>query len=230
MEQAPDVSLFAAERRNMVERQVRGRGVSDARVLEAMGVVPRHLFVPPECVESAYSDHPIAIGNGQTISQPLMVALMTVGLELTGTERLLEVGAGSGYQAAILGRLAREVIALELDPGLAAAAARRLAGLGIANVQVLAGDASGGYPPKAPYDGIVVSAAASAVPQPLLEELAEGGRLLIPVGSEEDQELMRFRRTGTTFEREVLSRCRFVPLLGVYGRRRRNDVAEGGSR
>jgi protein-L-isoaspartate(D-aspartate) O-methyltransferase len=201
----------------MVERQLRARGIRDERILAAMNEVPRHLFVPPELAASAYSDEPQAIGCGQTISQPYMVAAMTEALELTGTERILEVGAGSGYQAAILGRLAKEVIALELEPSLAESAAARLARLGFANVRVLAGDASGGYPEMAPYDGIVVSAAARAVPQPLLDQLAEGGRLLIPVGPEDGQELLRMRRTETGFRREVLHYCRFVPLLGRHG-------------
>jgi len=202
----------------MVERQIRARGIRDARVLEAMAEVPRHLFVPPESVAVAYTDAPLALGRGQTISQPLMVAAMTAALELTGAEHLLEVGAGSGYQAAILGRLARDVVAIEIDPLLADSAARRMRELCITNVTILPGDASGGYPPGAPYDGIVVSAAARAVPQPLLEQLAEGGRLLIPVGPEDNQELVRFCRAGTSFQREVLSNCRFVPLLGRHGR------------
>ena len=201
----------------MVQQQLRARGIRDERILTAMNDVPRHLFVPPELVASAYSDEPLAIGHGQTISQPYMVASMTEALELTGTERVLEVGAGSGYQAAILGRLAKEVIALDLESHLAESAAARLARLGFANVQVLAGDASGGYPEMAPYDGIVVSAAARTVPQPLLDQLAEGGRLQIPVGPEDGQELLRMRRRGTSCSREVLHYCRFVPLLGRHG-------------
>jgi protein-L-isoaspartate(D-aspartate) O-methyltransferase len=214
-----DPDPFAAERRAMVEQQLRARGIRDPRVLEAMLEVPRHLFVPPDYAESAYSDQPLLIGHGQTISQPFMVAAMTEALELDGTERILEVGAGSGYQAAILGLVAREVIALELDARLAESAASRLAQLGYANVQIVVGDGSLGFPEKAPYDAIVVSAAAHAVPPPLLEQLAASGRLLIPVGSAESQELLRLRRTEKTFTREVLHECRFVPLLGRHGQR-----------
>jgi len=215
-----DADVFAAERRAMVEQQLRARGIRDGRVLEAMGTVPRHLFVPPDSISLAYSDHPLSIGHGQTISQPFMVAAITEALELRGTESVLEVGAGCGYQAVILARLARQVVALELQPALAESAARRLAGLGIANVQIVGGDASGGYPERAPYDCIVVSAAARFVPQPMLEQLAEGGRLLIPVGPAENQELLRFRRAGNRWPRESLHECRFVPLLGRHGRQK----------
>jgi protein-L-isoaspartate(D-aspartate) O-methyltransferase len=203
----------------MVEQQLRVRGIRDPRVLHAMLEVPRHLFVPQDYAQSAYSDQPLLIGHGQTISQPYMVAAMTEELELEGNERILEVGAGSGYQAAILGLLALEVIALELDPWLAESAASRLARLGYANVQILAGDGSVGFPEKAPYDAIVVSAAAHSVPPPLLEQLAAGGRLLIPVGPADGQQLLRLRRTGNTFTREALHECRFVPLLGRHGQR-----------
>jgi len=203
----------------MVEQQLRARGIRDELVLRAMMEVPRHLFVPQDCVDSAYADQPLTIGRGQTISQPFMVAAMTEALGLAGTERVLEVGAGSGYQAAILGRLAKEVIALELEPALAELAATRLARMGCANVRVLAGDASGGYPMMAPYDAIVVSAAARTVPQPLVEQLGDGGRLLIPVGPEDNQELLRITLRGGGTTREVLHYCRFVPLLGQHGQR-----------
>jgi len=215
----PDSEPFAEERRAMVEQQLRVRGIRDARVLQAMLDVPRHLFVPAESADLAYTDQPLVIGFGQTISQPFMVAAMTEALELRGNEKILEVGAGSGYQAAILGRLAREVIALELDARLAESAARRLGRLGFANVRILAGDGSVGFPEAAPYDGIVVSAAAQSVPPPLVEQLGEGGRLLIPVGPADSQELLRLRRTGKSVTREALHGCRFVPLLGRHGQR-----------
>lgn len=200
----------------MVEQHLRARGIRDPRVLDAMGALPRHLFVPPDSMAVAYSDHPLSIGHGQTISQPYMVAAMTEALELRGAERVLEVGAGCGYQAAILARLAREVVALELEPRLAESAARRLAALGVANAQILAGDASAGFAERAPYDCIVVSAAARFVPQPMLQQLAEGGRLLIPVGPGQNQELLRIRRSGNSWARESLHECRFVPLLGRH--------------
>jgi protein-L-isoaspartate(D-aspartate) O-methyltransferase len=149
---------------------------------------------------------------------------MTEALRLSGSERVLEVGAGSGYQAAVLGRLAREVIAIELHPRLAESAAKLLAQLGFANVEIQVGDGSGGYPARAPYDAIVVSAAAPAVPQPLLAQLAEGGRLVIPVGSSDTQELIRLCRHGKETTREVLHYCRFVPLLGRHGQ----QESEGG--
>ena len=209
--------LFVSQRRAMVERQIRARGVRDQRILDAMLEIPRHQFVPVDFVESAYSDQPITLGYGQTISQPYMVAAMTEACEFAGTERVLEVGAGSGYQAAILGRLTSEVIALEIEPALAQAASVRLGRIGFDNVRVITGDGSGGYPEAAPYDVIVVSAAARAVPQPLLDQLAEGGRLLIPVGPADNQELLRLRRKGSGFSRESLHHCRFVPLLGQHG-------------
>jgi protein-L-isoaspartate(D-aspartate) O-methyltransferase len=173
---------FEELRRAMVREQIRERGIVSTRVLNAMLAVPRHLFVPEECVAAAYQDQPLPIGEGQTISQPFMVAAMTEALELSGTGRVLEVGTGSGYQAAVLSLLAQQVHTVETHASLAAAAQHRLARLGYANVQVHVGDGTLGWQEAAPYAAIVVTAAAPAIPPPLVEQLAEGGRLIIPVG------------------------------------------------
>ncbi|HXP23004.1 MAG TPA: protein-L-isoaspartate(D-aspartate) O-methyltransferase, partial [Candidatus Sulfotelmatobacter sp.] len=178
-------------RSDMVERQLRKRDIRSPRVLEAMGSVPRHLFVPPEHAGEAYTDSPLPIGEGQTISQPYMVAAMADVLLLEGNEKVLEVGAGSGYQAAVLSLLARDVIAVESQPTLADVAHERLTRLGYGNVRVETGDGSQGWPPDAPYDAILVTAGAPYVPPPLLEQLAEDGRLVIPVGPAKQQELLR---------------------------------------
>jgi protein-L-isoaspartate(D-aspartate) O-methyltransferase len=208
---------FAARRSEMVEEQIRERGITDARVLEAMRNVPRHEFVPPEMVAQAYMDQPLPIGEGQTISQPFMVAAMAAALQLTGTERVLEIGTGCGYQAAVLSWVAGEVFTIETQEALAVAARERLARLGYANVQVRAGDGTLGWPEAAPFEAILVTAAAPAVPPPLADQLADGGRLVIPVGTPEMQELRRLtKREGTTAQ-EVLYDCRFVPLVGRYG-------------
>ncbi len=204
----------------MVEEQLRGREIRDERVLEAMLNIPRHLFVPANRAAQAYSDQPLPIGEDQTISQPYMVAVMSEALELTGKERVLEIGTGSGYQAAILSRLAREVFSMEVHASLAAAARERLAQLGISNVEILTGDGSGGLAAHAPYDAIVVTAAAPAIPEPLVEQLADGGRLVIPIGPvgwSETQELVRARKQGSETTQEVLHYCRFVPLVGRHG-------------
>ena len=208
---------FEAERRDMVARQIRDRGIRSDRVLEAMATVPRHLFVAGELVRRAYADEPLPIGEGQTISQPFMVAAMAEALGLEGSEHVLEVGCGSGYQAAVLSRLAGQVIAIETRPALAALARERLASLGSANVTVVEGDGSAGWPAGAPYDAILVTAAAPEVPQPLVDQLAENGRLVIPVGGSNHQELLRIvKRDGKLTEQSLYS-CRFVPLLGRYG-------------
>jgi protein-L-isoaspartate(D-aspartate) O-methyltransferase len=204
-------------RREMVERQIRDRGIRSPRVLEAMQSVERHLFVPPDNVERAYADEPLPIGEGQTISQPFMVAAMAEALSLDGHERVLEIGAGSGYQAAVISLLAREVIAVETQPLLAASARARLARLGYLNARIELGDGSLGWPLDAPYDAILVTAAAPAVPPPLLEQLVEGGRLVIPVGSAEQQELLRIVKRGGATTQQSLYTCRFVPLLGRHG-------------
>jgi protein-L-isoaspartate(D-aspartate) O-methyltransferase len=208
---------FESARREMVTRQIRDRGIHSPGVLEAMQSVERHLFVPPVHASRAYADEPLPIGEGQTISQPFMVAAMADALSLEGQERVLEIGAGSGYQAAVISLLAREVIAVEAQPLLAASARARLARLGYLHVRVEVGDGSLGWPASAPYDAILVTAAAPAVPPPLPEQLAEGGRLVIPVGSAEQQELLRIVKRGGTTSQQSLYACRFVPLLGRHG-------------
>ena len=209
---------WAARRREMVEQQLRRRGIRDERVLTAMSEIPRHEFVSPEHRAQAYEDHPLSIGQGQTISQPYMVAAMLQALELQGTEKVLEVGTGSGYQAALLARLASRVVTMEAEPLLAASARERLARLGLADhIAIIVGDGSLGYPVEAPYDGIIVAAAAPEVPRPLLEQLAEGGRLVIPVGDLKCQELLQIRLINGQPVSRGLGYCRFVPLVGQHG-------------
>jgi protein-L-isoaspartate(D-aspartate) O-methyltransferase len=203
----------------MVERQILGRGVRDERVLEAMRTVPREAFLPESLAELAYDDTPLPIEEEQTISQPYIVALMAEALELKPADRVLEIGAGSGYAAAVLSRVAREVYTVERHGSLAGLARERLRRLGYGNVQVLHGDGTLGWPEHAPYDAIVVAAGGPDVPRSLQEQLAPGGRLVIPIGSDpRTQELIRVRRTGPDqWEREDLGAVRFVPLVGAQG-------------
>lgn len=201
----------------MVRDQLVARGILDERVIEVTRQVPRHLFVPEARRLQAYEDRPLPIGYGQTISQPFIVAFMTASLELTGQERVLEIGSGSGYQAAILSLLAREVISIECIKELADSVRVRLVNLGYDNVRVVFGDGSLGYPDEAPFDAIMLTAAAPDVPPPLREQLADGGCLVGPVGSRYDQVLVRLRRYGDKWERETLGPVIFVPLVGQYG-------------
>ena len=201
----------------MVETQLRRRGISDAAVLKAMSAVPRHEFVPPEFRGRAYEDAPLPIGEGQTISQPYIVAAMTAALHLGGDERVLEVGSGSGYQAAILSLLAKEVLGIESRSQLATAASRRLEQLGFANVHLHSGDGTLGLPEWAPFDAILVAAAAPAAPGPLLAQLADNGRMVVPVGDVENQELQLIHKAGDRFRVTTLDGCRFVPLVGAFG-------------
>jgi protein-L-isoaspartate(D-aspartate) O-methyltransferase len=216
-----DTEIFvdpsAAERRAMIETQIRKRGVSSPRVLEALASVPRHKFVPDKYREFAYADKPLPIGEGQTISQPYMVAAMTDALELAGSERVLEIGTGSGYQAAVLSLLAREIITVENHTSLALAAQERLTALGYANVHVHNGDGSAGLPDAAPYDAILVTAGAPEIPQALAGQLREGGRMVIPVGDTENQKLMHAMMEYGKLKSRALFDCRFVPLVGRYG-------------
>ena len=208
---------FRQARERMVDEQLRGRDITDRRVLDVVRSVPRHFFVPADVVRVAYSDAPLAIGFRQTISQPYIVALMSQLLGLMGEEAVLEVGTGSAYQAAVLSGLARQVYTLERIPELAEAARQRLNELGIDNVDVRVGDGSAGLPEHAPYGGILVAAAAPRTPQPLLDQLADGGRLVVPVGSIEGQVLERWTRRGETFDCDRAAPVCFVPLVGDYG-------------
>jgi protein-L-isoaspartate(D-aspartate) O-methyltransferase len=208
---------YAADRERMTAEQIEGRGISDPRVLDAMRRVPRHLFVPPSQWAHAYEDRPLPIGERQTISQPYMVAAMTAALAPRSGDRVLEVGTGSGYQAAILARLAREVISIERHPPLAEGARRALEAAGLPGVIVVVGDGTQGYPERQPYDRIIVTAGAPSVPPALLRQLADGGRLVIPVGPAAHQELIAIDRHGSEYQRTVLEGCVFVPLVGEHG-------------
>jgi protein-L-isoaspartate(D-aspartate) O-methyltransferase len=207
---------FVRAQRELV-RKLRREGIRDERVLEAMARVRREVFVPPELHPHAYDDAPLPIAGGQSISQPQVVAAMTEALDLRGAENLLEVGTGSGYQAAVLGLLARTVVTLERLPVLARHALQVLGSLGYRNVQVEVADGTTGWPPGAPYDAIVVTAGAPSVPTPLVEQLAEGGRLVIPIGSMYQQSLVLVRKRHGRVSRSYLGPVRFVPLVGQHG-------------
>ena len=205
------------ERELMVRQQILERGISSARLLEAMLAVPRHRFVPKDFVAQAYDDRPVHIGNGQTISQPYMVALMTDSLELAGTEKVLDVGTGSGYQAAILAEMTSHVHTVERIGDLSRDAERRLESLGYDNVTFHVGDGSTGWPQEAPYDAILVAAAAQKVPESLKSQLSPGGRLAIPVGEPSSQVLMLIEKTAKGFRTSEICPCIFVKLIGVEG-------------
>lgn len=208
---------FDAARDRMVTQQLESRDISDQRVLQAMRQVPRHLFVPEDRQNEAYQDRPLSIGYGQTISQPYIVGYMTAALALSGDEKVLEVGTGSGYQAAVLSRVASQVKTVEYIPELADTARTALAKLGYDNVEVLVGDGSAGWPEEAPYEAIMFTAAAPEIPAPLRDQLADGGRLVGPVGSRYDQVLVRLRRISNEWKTETLKAVIFVPLVGEHG-------------
>jgi protein-L-isoaspartate(D-aspartate) O-methyltransferase len=225
MRRTPSAAEFAAQRMEMVEWQLRRRGIRDQRVLEAMATVPRELFVPERCRRRAYADSALPIGHGQTISQPWIVAAICEALALEGLERVLEIGTGSGYSAAVLAMLADEVITVERVEELAIAARTLLAEIGISKVEVVVGDGSAGLPDRAPYEAVAVHATAPSPPSTLIEQLAPGGRLVIPIASDAADMLTVFRRlegqvdpkTGGGLERMVIGPCRFVPLIGSEG-------------
>ena len=207
----------ALERWRMIDQQLRPRDITDRRVLAAMGQVPRHRFVRPVDLPLAYADAPLPIGHRQTISQPYIVALMTQLIEPRSEDTVLEIGTGSGYQAAVLAALVRRVISVERIPDLAAQARQVLADLGIDNVEIVEGDGTIGVAAEAPYAGILVTAGAPRLPQALKDQLAEGGRLVLPVGSRDGQMLERWTRLGDDIHRERITPVAFVPLIGEQG-------------
>jgi protein-L-isoaspartate(D-aspartate) O-methyltransferase len=207
---------YAPQRAEMIEKQLQRRGIRDSTVLSAMLAVPRHEFVPEELRARAYDDVPLPIGSGQTISQPYIVAAMTAALRPQPTDRVLEVGTGCGYQAAVLSLLAKEVFTIEVRPELASAAAKKLAQLGYSNIHVHCGDGTFGLSEFATFDAILVAAAAPSVPEPLLAQLAEGGRIIVPVGDADNQELQLLEKHAGAFSTKMMEGCRFVPLVGHH--------------
>ena len=204
-------------RRRMVDAQLRQRGISDQRVLDAMLRIPRHEFVSDEYKSQAYEDHPIPIGESQTISQPFIVAVSLQALHLQGTESVLEVGTGSGYQTALLAALARQVYSIERHAALAENAKLALSKVHVANAKIILGDGTQGMPEYSPYEAILVSAAAPSIPQPLFDQLAGSGRMVIPVGPKHAQQLQLIRKVAGQVVMEVIEGCRFVPLIGAGG-------------
>jgi protein-L-isoaspartate(D-aspartate) O-methyltransferase len=217
----PDEAVdWKALRAAMVQKQLRARDITDERVLAAMEEVPRHEFVPESQRAEAYHDHPLPIGGGQTISQPYIVGLMTQLLELRGDERVLEIGTGSGYQAAVLARLCKKVYSIEIDPELAERARNRLAALGYRNVEVRAGDGFFGWPEAAPFDAILITAAAPELPETLAQQLAEGGRVVAPIGRDRSQRLMAGVKRDGAVELRARTEVVFVPMTGMVRRER----------
>jgi protein-L-isoaspartate(D-aspartate) O-methyltransferase len=202
---------------SMIEQQLLARGITDARILNAFRQVERHLFVPESLREKSYEDRAVPIGFGQTISQPYMVGLLLQALALTGSEKVLEIGSGTGYQAALLSCLSHEVHSIDIVPELTSQAQANLTALGISNVRFYTGDGSHGLPQKAPFDAIIVAAGAPDIPQPLIDQLAEGGKLLIPIGDRKQQQLTLVQKTHSTVTRQTLGGCAFVPLLAMHG-------------
>jgi protein-L-isoaspartate(D-aspartate) O-methyltransferase len=213
MRSGADAALYAIQRMRMMEVQLRARGIADERVLAAMERVPRHEFAPERYRSQAYEDHPLPIGEGQTISQPYIVASMLDALALRPSDRVLEVGTGSGYVSALLAELAGEVISIERHPSLADAARQLLANMGYGNIRVIAGDGSQGFAESAPYDAIMVAAAAPELPPALVTQLGEGARMIIPVGCEDAQQLQLVQKQDGKIQIQLRELCRFVPLV-----------------
>ncbi len=212
-----DATMFSTLRWNMVDSQLRGRGISDERVLDAMERVPRHEFAPEAYRDQAYEDHPLPIGERQTISQPYIVAIMLQALALSPTDKVLEVGTGSGYVTALLAELTAQVVSLERHAALADEARRLIFSMGYTNARIIVADGTRGYPESAPYNAILVSAAAPELPQALFAQLAEGGRMIIPVGGEDSQQLQLIQMRNGLPQTSLRELCRFVPLVPGEG-------------
>ncbi|MFB0532377.1 MAG: protein-L-isoaspartate(D-aspartate) O-methyltransferase [Desulfatiglandales bacterium] len=208
---------FTIARKGMVKNQLAPRGIKDERVLQVMGKIPRHLFIEEALAGEAYNDHPVPIGEKQTISQPYIVALMTEALELEGNENTLEIGTGSGYQTAILAELSSKVYTIERIKSLLVKARKILAQLGYNNILFNAFDGTMGWSEYAPFDAIMVTAGAPSPPKPLIDQLADNGRMIIPVGDRYTQELIKIVRKGKSLEQKSLGGCRFVNLIGIHG-------------
>ncbi|MDD5669662.1 MAG: protein-L-isoaspartate(D-aspartate) O-methyltransferase [Candidatus Omnitrophica bacterium] len=208
---------YSELRKEMVETQLIPRGISDKRVLEAFLNVPRHAFVPDKEKENAYNDFPLPIGNAQTISQPYIVALMTESLGLSGTEKVLEIGTGSGYQTAILAEIVKEVYSIERIPALAEKAERLLKELGYLNIHIISTDGTLGWEEKAPFDRIIITAASSQIPEPLIKQLKDNGKLILPLGTSLSQILTLVEKKKESIETLQICGCTFVPLIGKYG-------------
>ncbi len=212
-----DIKALSSYREKMVKEQLIKRGITETRVIEAFRKVPRHLFIEDGLIYQAYNDYPLPIAEGQTISQPYIVAFMTQHLDTRPEDTILEIGTGSGYQSAILAELCAKVYSVERLGSIAAKTRKLLDALGYHNVMIIIGDGTKGHPEKAPYDGIIVTAAAPFVPEMLMEQLKDGGRLIIPVGEKHVQSLIKITRQGKDFRKESLGGCRFVQLIGEYG-------------
>jgi len=212
-----NTDVYAALRLRMVDSQLRARGIGDERVLDAMARVPRHDFIPARYRDQAYEDHPLPIGEGQTISQPYIVASMLEALALSPRDIVLEVGTGSGYVTALLAELTAQVVSIERHASLAGAARDLLKGMGYENVRVIAGDGSRGFPESAPYDAIIVSAAASELPHELVQQLGENSRMIVPVGRDDAQQLQLIEKRNGQLRTTLRELCRFVPLVTESG-------------
>lgn len=218
---------FNLARRRMIDRQLVARGITDPKVLKVMGDIPRHLFVEEALAEQSYGDYPVGIGEGQTISQPYIVAMMTQSLQLKGNEKILEIGTGCGYQTSVLASLAGQIYTIERIKNLAFKARRVLKELGYKNVVMRVGDGTQGWPEAKPFDGILIAAASPVIPKPLFNQLSEGGRMLVPIGDEENQDLIRITRIDGKPKVENLGPCRFVKLVGKFGFDKRKLVGDG---